>query len=242
LLENLFWGCFLNAGQTCVALNRLYVHEAQYEHVVEKFADYVAGIPVGNGLDARSLIGPVSNATQLKWLVGLVNDARLNGARIATGGKRPKTRGYFYHPTVIADATDDMRVVKHEHLGPVISVLKYKTVPEAIARANSLPGALGGSVWGDDPQEAARYATQLESRRAWVNQHGPMHRWKPSEGVKAFGIGAQFNEDRFKDYTTVQVVDFALQSDSSEAVANTWLALPFAGKGGNSSGYQGRCD
>ena len=220
LLEKLFWGCFINAGQTYAALKRLYVHEDQYEEVVEKFADYVARIPVGNGLDPKSLIGPVSNEKQLNWVVALVNDARLNGARIVTGGKRPKARGYFYPLTVIANATDDMRVVKHERLGPVIPILKYKTVHEAIVRANSLALGLGGSVWGDDPQEAARYAGQLECETAWVNQHGALHSFAPFSGVKSSDIGARFKIDGLKEFTTVQVIDIALQNGSSDTGDN----------------------
>jgi acyl-CoA reductase-like NAD-dependent aldehyde dehydrogenase len=240
LLENLFWGSFINAGQSCIGLNRLYVHEDQYEEVVERFATYVAGIPVGNGLDSNSLIGPVSNEPQLNWVVTLVNDARLHGARIVTGGQRPKARGYFYPPTVIADATDGMRVVKHERQGPVISILKYKTVPEAIARANAIPAALGGSIWGNDPQEAARYASQLECRRAWVNQHGPLHRWTPSAGACAFGACEQLNVDRLKQFTTVQAIDVGSQGRSSEAEA--WHALPLTGTGGTATAYWGQCD
>src|ERR1700678_3615678 len=114
LLEKLFWGCFINAGQTCAALKRLYVHEDQYEEVVRAFADYVSGIPVGNGLDTANLIGPVSNEMQRDKIVSLVEEARKRGARILTGGVKPSTPGYFYPLTVIADAGDDMRVVHEE--------------------------------------------------------------------------------------------------------------------------------
>jgi acyl-CoA reductase-like NAD-dependent aldehyde dehydrogenase len=162
LLEKLFWGCFLNAGQTCAALKRLYVHEDQYDEVVQKFAAYVAKIPVGDGLDPANLIGPVSNRMQFDKVSAFVEDARTQGATIVVGGNPPAKRGYFYPLTVIANAADDMRVVKEEQFGPVIPVVKYKTVEEAIERANSLEVGLGGSVWGDDPKEAARYAGQLE--------------------------------------------------------------------------------
>jgi acyl-CoA reductase-like NAD-dependent aldehyde dehydrogenase len=138
-----------------------------------------------------------------------------------TGGKRPKARGYFYPLTVIANATDDMRVVKHERLGPVIPILKYKTVHEAIVRANSLALGLGGSVWGDDPQEAAKYASQLECGTAWVNQHGTLHTFAPLGGVKSSDIGVQLKVDGLKEFTMVQVIDVALQNGSSDAVANT---------------------
>ena len=93
LLEKLFWGCFINAGQTCAALKRLYVHADQYEDVVQKFAAYVRKIPVGDGLDPKNLIGPVSNKMQLDKVTAYVDDARAQGARIVTGGARHRRAG-----------------------------------------------------------------------------------------------------------------------------------------------------
>jgi acyl-CoA reductase-like NAD-dependent aldehyde dehydrogenase len=209
LLEKLFWGCFINAGQTCAALKRLYVHEAQYDEVVSRFAEYVAKIPVGDGLDPGTLIGPISNQMQFDKVSALVEDARSRGARIVTGGRRAASRGWLYPLTVIADATDDMRVVKEEQFGPVIPILRYGAVDEAIRRANSLEVGLGGSVWGDDADEAARYASQLECGTAWVNQHGTLHPMAPFGGVKCSGIGVEFNVDGLKEYTTVQVLNIA---------------------------------
>jgi acyl-CoA reductase-like NAD-dependent aldehyde dehydrogenase len=210
LLEKLFWGCFINAGQTCAALKRLYVHQDQHDEIVKKFADFVAKIPMGNGLDPQNLIGPLSNKMQLDKIVAYVDDARARGATIVTGGVRPQAPGFFYPLTVIANATDDMRVVKEEQFGPVIPIVKYQTVGEAVRRANSLDVGLGGSVWGNDPQEAAQYASQLECGTAWVNQHGALHPMAPFGGVKCSGIGVEFNVDGLKEYTTVQVVNVAL--------------------------------
>ena len=210
LLEKLFWGCFINAGQTCAALKRLYVHQDQHDEIVKKFSEYVAKIPVGNGLDPKNLIGPVSNKMQLDKVSAYVDDARARGATIVTGGVRPNAPGFFYPLTVISNAADDMRVVKEEQFGPVIPIVKYKTVDEAIKRANSLDVGLGGSVWGNDPEEAAQYASQLECGTAWVNQHGTLHPMAPFGGVKCSGIGVEFNVDGLKEYTTVQVVNIAL--------------------------------
>jgi acyl-CoA reductase-like NAD-dependent aldehyde dehydrogenase len=210
LLERLFWGCFINAGQTCASLKRLYVHADQYEEVVEKFAAYVSKIPVGNGLDPKNLIGPVSNRMQLDKVAAYVDEARSGGARIVTGGARPDGPGYFYPLTLVADVTDDMRIVKEEQFGPAIPIIKYRTVEEAMERANSLEVGLGGSIWGNDPSEAARYASRLECGTAWVNQHGALHPLAPFGGVKRSGIGVEFNVDGLKEYTTVQVVNVAL--------------------------------
>ncbi len=209
LLEKLFWGCFINAGQTCAALKRLYVHESQYSAIVEQFAAYVERIPVGNGLDPQTLIGPVSNSMQLEKVMGLVAEARSRGARIVTGGTKPEGRGFVYPLTVIADATDEMRVVKEEQFGPVIPIIAYRTVDEAIRRANSLEVGLGGSIWGDEPEAAAKYAERLECGTAWVNQHGVINPMTPFGGVKCSGIGVEFSVEGLKEYTTVQVLNVA---------------------------------
>src|SRR5260370_9736782 len=172
LLEKLFWGCFINAGQTCAALKRLYVHQDQYDEIVKKFSEYVAKIPVGNGADPQNLIGPVSNKMQLDKVAAYVDDARARGATIVTGGVRPKSPGFFYPLTVIADAADDMRGVKEEQFGPVMPTVKYKTVDEAIGRANALAVGLGGSLWGHHPQDAARYSSRLACSTPRVNRNG----------------------------------------------------------------------
>ena len=209
LLEKLFWGCFINAGQTCASLKRLYVHESQYDEVVTRLAEYVSKVPVGNGLDASTLIGPISNRMQLEKVEELVLDARNRGARIVTGGRRSSDPGFVYPLTVIADTTDEMRVVAEEQFGPVIPVIRYRTIDEAIRRANSLDVGLGGSVWGNDAEAAAAYASQLECGTAWVNQHGALHPMAPFGGVKCSGIGVEFNVDGLKEYTTTQVLNIA---------------------------------
>jgi acyl-CoA reductase-like NAD-dependent aldehyde dehydrogenase len=208
LLEKLFWGCFLNSGQTCAALKRLYVHESQYEDVVEKFAHYVSQIPVGDGADPKSLIGPLTNRMQLDKVRTLVEDARQRGARIVTGGEYRESPGFFYPLTVVADATDDMRLVREEQFGPAIPVLKYRNIKEPIERANSLEVGLGGSAWGDE-EEASAVASALECGTAWVNQHGALHPLAPFGGVKSSGIGVEFNVDGLKEYTTIQVLNVA---------------------------------
>ncbi len=209
LLEKLFWGCFINGGQTCAALKRLYVHESQYEDVVAKFAQYVAKIPVGNGKDPANLIGPLTNKMQLDKVASYVDEARARGARIVTGGVRPDGAGYFYPLTVVADVTDDMLIVKEEQFGTAIPIIKYRTVDEAVERANSLDVGLGGSVWGNDSAEAAKVAARLECGTAWVNQHGGLHPLAPFGGVKNSGIGVEFNVDGLKEYTTIQVLNVA---------------------------------
>jgi acyl-CoA reductase-like NAD-dependent aldehyde dehydrogenase len=208
-IEKLFWGCFLNAGQTCAALKRLYVHEDQYEDVCAQLAEYCSKVKVGDGMNEDTVIGPLSNKMQFDKVRALVDEARAAGARILCGGKPTGGSGYFYPLTVIADATDDMRVVREEQFGTVIPVLKYSTIDEALERANSLEVGLGGSVWGDDVAQASAVAQKLQCGTAWVNQHGTLNPLAPFGGVKSSGIGAQFNIDGLREYTTVQVVNIA---------------------------------
>jgi acyl-CoA reductase-like NAD-dependent aldehyde dehydrogenase len=209
LLEKLFWGCFINTGQTCAALKRMYVHEGQYEEVVAKFSAHVAKIPVGDGADPKNLIGPLTNRMQLDKVRALVDEARARGARIVTGGEYRETPGYFYPLTVVADATDEMRIVREEQFGPAIPILKYRDLDEAVGRANALEVGLGGSAWGNDVDRAAEIASRLECGTAWVNQHGALHPMAPFGGVKCSGIGVEFNVEGLKEYTTIQVLNVA---------------------------------
>jgi acyl-CoA reductase-like NAD-dependent aldehyde dehydrogenase len=209
LIEKLFWGCFINAGQTCAALKRLYVHEGQYDDICKRFAEYASSIPVGDGMDQKNLIGPLSNKMQYDKVCGLVADARRRGARVLCGGEPPKGRGYFFPLTVIADATDEMRLVSEEQFGPVIPVIKYDTVEDAVRRANALDVGLGGSVWGNDKEAAAQIAQRLQCGTAWVNQHGTLNPFAPFGGVKCSGIGVEFGVDGLKEYTTLQTLNIA---------------------------------
>jgi acyl-CoA reductase-like NAD-dependent aldehyde dehydrogenase len=138
-----------------------------------------------------------------------VDDARNRGARIVTGGVRPDGPGYFYPLTVVADATDDMDLVREEQFGPAIPVLKYASVDEAVRRANALEVGLGGSVWSNDVEAASAVAGRLHCGTAWVNQHATVHPMAPFGGVKSSGIGSEFGVDGLKEYTTVQVLNVA---------------------------------
>jgi acyl-CoA reductase-like NAD-dependent aldehyde dehydrogenase len=209
LLEPLFWGCFINAGQTCACLKRLFVHEDDYEEVCQKFTAYVSRIPVGDGMDPANLIGPLANEPQLNLVGAFVDDARSKGARVLCGGEPMPGRGYFYPLTLVADVTDDMDLVKNEQFGTALPIIKYSTVDEAIERANSLEVGLGGSVWGDDTEQAKAVAQRLEAGTVWINNHGKLHPMAPFGGIKYSGVSSEFGLEGLKAYTTNQVVSVA---------------------------------
>ncbi|MEH6517125.1 MAG: aldehyde dehydrogenase family protein [Halioglobus sp.] len=207
ILEELFWGAFINGGQTCASLKRLYVHESQYEEVCEKLTKTVNDIAkVGNGLDPENNIGPLTNRSQQQFVKELVDDARANGARVLTGGQELEGSGYFYSPTLVADVDDDTRLVSEEQFGPALPIIKYSSVDEAVERANSLDVGLGGSVWGDDRAQALEIASRMECGSVWINSHGKLNPMAPFGGVKSSGIGVEFGVEGLREYTTIQVV------------------------------------
>jgi acyl-CoA reductase-like NAD-dependent aldehyde dehydrogenase len=204
IAEGLFWGAFINNGQTCAALKRLYVHDDIYDDVCASLAAFTATIPVGHGLDEGNLLGPVQNAMQHAKICRLVDEAKAAGARILTGGEAPEGPGYFYPVTLIADATDDMAIVTEEQFGPALPILRYTDLDDAIARANASDAGLGGSVWSSDPVAARAVASQLEAGSVWVNSHGMIQPNIPFGGVKKSGMGVMFGHDGLKELTTVQ--------------------------------------
>ncbi|MFC5301057.1 aldehyde dehydrogenase family protein [Azospira restricta] len=195
-----------NNGQTCACLKRLYVHDSLYDELCAELARLAAATVVGDGLAPETQLGPLQNREQLAVVEELADDARRRGARFLCGGHRLERPGYFYAPTVIADADDGMRVVAKEQFGPLVPVLRYRDVDDAIARANASEAGLGGSVWGADPARAAELAQRLECGTAWVNEHGAVQPDAPFGGVKQSGIGVEFGRHGLAEYTSLQTV------------------------------------
>ncbi|NTF45311.1 aldehyde dehydrogenase family protein [Rhizobium rhizogenes] len=206
IVEGLFWGAFINNGQTCAALKRLYVHDSIYEEVCQGLADYTAKIVVGDGLDDASILGPVQNEMQFNKLRELVDDARAHGGRILTGGAPMDRPGYFYPITLVADVDHGVRLVDEEQFGPALPIIRYSDIDEVIARANQNPAGLGGSVWSADVEKAKHYAMQLECGSVWINKHGTIQPNAPFGGVKQSGIGVEFGAEGLKEFTTIQTV------------------------------------
>jgi acyl-CoA reductase-like NAD-dependent aldehyde dehydrogenase len=206
IAERLFWGAFINNGQTCAALKRLYVPDNIYDEVCEALVDYAGNVTVGHGLDENNVLGPIQNRMQYDKVVELVDDAKRNGARILCGGEPPEGAGLFYPVTIVAGATDGMRIVDEEQFGPVLPVIRYTDVDDAIERANALDVGLGGSAWSSDPEKAKAVAARLECGTAWVNNHGAIKPFAPFGGVKGSGLGVEFGKLGLEEYTAIQVV------------------------------------
>jgi len=207
IAENLFWGCFINTGQTCAALKRLYVHDSVYDAVVDTLAGLAAGMPMGRGLDEGTVLGPLQNEKQFDIVTGLVDDARARGARIVVGGEAaPELGPLFYRATVVADIEDGAALVDEEQFGPVIPVIRYSDVDDAVRRANASSQGLGASVWAADVDEAVAVARRLQAGTVWINQHGALNPMVPFGGTKASGYGQEFGVAGLKAVAAPKVI------------------------------------
>jgi acyl-CoA reductase-like NAD-dependent aldehyde dehydrogenase len=204
IAEGLFWGAFINNGQTCAALKRLYVHESVHDDVCEALVAYAKNIPVGDGLDPASVLGPVQNEMQFKKVKSLVDDAKRKGGKVLLGGK--PNDGLFYPVTLVSGLSNGNRLVDEEQFGPALPIIKFKTVEEAIALANDSSAGLGGSVWSKNIEKAEAVAAQMECGTVWINKHGAIQPNAPFGGVKQSGFGVEFGEEGLKEFTTVQTV------------------------------------
>jgi acyl-CoA reductase-like NAD-dependent aldehyde dehydrogenase len=206
IAERLFWGAFINSGQTCAALKRLYVHESIYEQVCDKMVDFAQGVKVGNGVEEDSMLGPIQNRMQFDTVERLVNSAKDGGARVLAGGERADGEGYFFPATLIADAEAGMPLVDEEQFGPALPIIRYSKLDDALEQANASEVGLGGSIWSTDVARARDLAMQLECGTAWVNKHGGLRPDTPFGGVKASGFGVEFGQHGLAEFSSLHVI------------------------------------
>jgi len=209
----LFRGAFLNAGQICMAVKRVYAPEKLYEPLVEGLTKLALSHRVGDGMDPDSEMGPLQNKMQFDKVMGILEDTKKHkGVRITAGGHTLNRPGYFIAPTVVADAEDDMRLVQEEQFGPVLPVLKYKTVDEAVARANDTRFGLCASVWTEDYERGAEIAKRIEAGTVWVNHHVGSEADLPFGGFKESGIGREIGMLGLASYMEPQVIKVPLRA------------------------------
>ncbi|MEV6618427.1 aldehyde dehydrogenase family protein [Streptomyces sp. NPDC051051] len=189
IADRLFWAAFRNCGQVCMAVKRVYAPARLHAEVVEALAQRAKSVAVGAGLDPDTRLGPVNNATQLARVEQVTKRALTDGARAAAGGRRLDRPGYFFAPTILTDVPPGSPVVTEEQFGPVLPVLPYRSIDEAVDAANGTVFGLGGSVWGTDIDRAEAVADRLECGTAWINHHAELSLAQPFAGVKNSGVG-----------------------------------------------------
>lgn len=206
IAAKIFNTAFLNAGQTCAALKRLYVHESQYDALSQKLADIANAQIVGDGMESSTTFGPVQNQMQYNKVKALIAEAIEQGAKALSGQQQLPEQGYFIAPTILTEVSESCRVVQEEQFGPVLPILKYTDINDAIARANDSEFGLGGSIWSSDIKAAQVYATQLQCGTVWVNTHAEVLPHAPFGGWKMSGLGAEFGLEGLLENTIGQTL------------------------------------
>ena len=207
--EGLFFGSMINSGQTCGALKRLYVHEDDLEATANVLVEMAKNVRMGDGAEEDSVLGPLQNERQFKRVVELVEDAKANGATILTGGEPTGGPNYFYPVTIVTGISDGVRLVDEEQFGPVLPIVTYTDLDDAIRRANGTEYGLDASVWGADREETARVAAQLEAGTVYENKHAEIQPHVPFGGIKCSGLGVEFAEEGLAAYTSIKVINAA---------------------------------
>ena len=212
----------LNAGQICVGIKRLYVHESIYDVVCDELARLARETVVGDGLEQGTEMGPIQNSMQFEKVKEFLEDARQNGKIVAGGGVLERD-GYFVQPTIVRDISDSARLVREEQFGPVLPVLSYSDIDEVIARANDTEFGLGGSVWSSDRDRAFEVATRINAGTVWVNKHFDLAPDIPYAGAKQSGIGTEFGQEGLEEFTQATIINMAKQKFDDRLTAHAGM-------------------
>jgi acyl-CoA reductase-like NAD-dependent aldehyde dehydrogenase len=192
IIPQLFWGAVGNSGQWCVGIKRLYVHRSFHKEFVQAFIHYARQQKLGDGLDHEVTVGPVQNKMQFDKVKAFIDDIKANGQNIVLGGDVDENLpGYFIPVTVVDNPPESARIVQEEQFGPIVPIIAYDDVEDAIARANNSPFGLGGSVWGRDTAAAVAVANRLETGMVWVNEIHTQGVDIPFGGHKQSGLGTE---------------------------------------------------
>ena len=203
-------GIYLNQGQCCCAGSRLFVQESIHDRFLDKLSAKVAARNLGDPFDAKTEQGPQIDKAQFDKIMSYIAKGKEQGARVVTGGERHGTKGFFIKPTIFADVKDDMAIACDEIFGPVLSVIKFKEVEEAVHRANTTDYGLAAAVWTRDIAKAHSIAHRLRAGTVWVNCYDVFDAAAPFGGFKRSGIGRELGEKALDNYTELKTVTVSL--------------------------------
>jgi acyl-CoA reductase-like NAD-dependent aldehyde dehydrogenase len=208
-LRGALTGIFYNKGEVCAAGSRLLVEQRVHDEFVGKLVERVKGLKVGDPMDKATRMGPVVSAPQLETVLAYVEAGRREGATLTAGGERLRVgdgRGYFVQPTVFTGVTNAMRIAREEIFGPVLSVIPFKDVDDAVAQGNETFYGLAAAVWTRDVGKALRVARALRAGTVWVNAYNLYDAALPFGGFKESGFGRELGQAGLDLYTEVKSV------------------------------------
>jgi aldehyde dehydrogenase (NAD+) len=205
--NDLFAATLVNNGQTCYLGTRVLAPRSRYDEVVDTLAAFASSLAVGDALDPATQIGPMASQTHRDRVEGYVAKGNSDGARLLTGGGRPRDidRGWFVEPTVFADVDNSSTIAQEEIFGPVLSVIAYGDVDDAIRIANDSDYGLGGSVWTTDTERGKDVARRVRTGTIGINKYAP-DPGAPFGGVKASGIGRELGPNAIGAYQQLKSI------------------------------------
>jgi len=208
-------GLFFNMGQCCCAGSRLLVEESVYDEFVEKSVERAKKRVVGDPFEVSTEQGPQVDQNQMETILGYIDAGKSQGAKLLTGGNRFGNEGYYVEPTIFGEVEDDMKICKEEIFGPVLAVQKFKTVEEAIERANKSSYGLAGAVMTRDVGKAVYVSNSLRAGTVWVNCYNILGNQAPFGGYKMSGSGREGGQYGLEAYTEVKTVITAIDQKNS---------------------------
>lgn len=204
------FGVFLHAGQLCESGTRLFVPNSIYDDVIDRLVALTKTLKVGHQLDMNTSVGPVISQAQKDTILSYIETGKAEGARLVCGGKEAEVKGgengFFIEPTIFADVTNDMKIAQEEIFGPVLSVIRYDTVDEAIEMANDTIYGLASGVWTRDVNKAYEIARKIKAGVVWINDWHMLRNDAPFGGYKQSGIGREMGKYSLDAYTQLKHV------------------------------------
>ena len=188
-------GIFFNSGEVCCAGSRIYIQEDIYDTFIEKLKTRAEQNVVGDPFAEDTFQGPQTSKIQLDRILNYIEEGKKEGARVITGGKRVDRPGYFVHPTIFADVTEDMKIVKEEIFGPVVTVTKFKDTEDIIKMANDTEYGLAAGIHTTDINKALHVANRIRAGTVWVNTYNDFHHNVPFGGFNQSGIGRELGKE-----------------------------------------------
>ncbi len=219
---------FLNQGQMCTAMPRLFIEDDIYDKFVAEFVARTKRIKLGPGLDFQTQMGPLISDEQRRKVSNFVEKAKSEGANLLCGGKVPDEpalkKGFFFAPTVIAEVTPKMSIFQEEVFGPVVCLNKFSTLEEAIALANATDFALASCIWTKDEVKARELAAKINAGTIWINTYGMFFNELPYGGFKRSGFGKELGQEGFLEYTRLKNVVLD-KTKEAKPLVNYWYGF-----------------
>ncbi|XP_031695874.1 aldehyde dehydrogenase, mitochondrial-like [Anarrhichthys ocellatus] len=205
-VEQAHFGLFFNQGQCCTAASRTFVQADIYDEFVERSVERARRRVVGNPFDLKTEQGPQVDQEQFNKILGYISSGKREGAKLKCGGGVAADRGYFIQPTVFGDVRDNMTIAREEIFGPVMQIMKFKTLEEVVTRANDTKYGLAAAVFTKDIDKASYVTNGLRAGTVWVNCYDVFAAQAPFGGYKASGNGRELGEYGLDNYTEVKTV------------------------------------